>query len=64
MVNLCNDGTKDFVELWKIIHLKIWTQLTYSIIVKPVQTTTPADNHSSKTTNAESVHVFIRQPPY
>ena len=26
-VNLCN-GIKDFVELWEIIHLKIWTQLT------------------------------------
>ena len=25
MVNLCNGGTKDFVELWEIIHLKIWT---------------------------------------
>ena len=21
LVNLCNGGTKDFVELWKIIHL-------------------------------------------
>ena len=21
MVNLCNSGTKDFVELWEIIHL-------------------------------------------
>ena len=40
MVNLCNSGTKDFVELWKIIHLNIWTQLTYSITVKPVQKTT------------------------
>ena len=29
MANLCNGGTKDFVELWKIIHLlNIWTQLT------------------------------------
>ena len=25
MVNLCNDGTKDSVELWEIIHLKILT---------------------------------------
>ena len=40
MVNLCNGGTKDFVELWEIIHLNIWTQLTQSITVKPVQTTT------------------------
>ena len=39
IVNLCNSGTKDFVELWKIIHLNIWTQLTYSITVKPVQKT-------------------------
>ena len=23
MVNLCNGGTKDFAELWEIIHLKI-----------------------------------------
>ena len=23
IVNLCNGGTKDFVELWEIIHLKI-----------------------------------------
>ena len=28
MVNLCNGGMKDFVELWEIIHLNIWTQLT------------------------------------
>ena len=25
MVNLCIGGTKDFAELWEIIHLKIWT---------------------------------------
>ena len=25
MVNLCNAGTKDFAELWEVIHLKIWT---------------------------------------
>ena len=25
MVNWCNGGTKDFVELWEIIHLKIST---------------------------------------
>ena len=23
IVNLCNGGTKDFTELWEIIHLKI-----------------------------------------
>ena len=40
MVNLCNGGTKDSAELWKIIHLNIWTQSTLSITVKPVQTTT------------------------
>ena len=40
MVNLCNGGTKDFLELWEIIHLNIWTQLMWSITVKPVQTTT------------------------
>ena len=28
MVNLCNGWTKDFVKLWEIIYLKIWTQLT------------------------------------
>ena len=28
MVNLCNSGTKDFVELWEIIHLKIWTHFS------------------------------------
>ena len=28
MVNLCNGGTKDFVELWEIIHLKIWTHFS------------------------------------
>ena len=38
MVNLCNRGTKDFVELWQIIHLNMWIQ--QSITVKPVQTTT------------------------
>ena len=26
MVNLCNGGTKDFVELWEVIHLKLWTR--------------------------------------
>ena len=25
MVILCNGGTKDFVELWEVIHLKLWT---------------------------------------
>ena len=25
MVNLCNGGTKDLVELFEIMHLKIWT---------------------------------------
>ena len=40
MVNLCNSGTKDLVELWEIVHLNIWTQLTLSITVKPVQTST------------------------
>ena len=28
IVNLCNGGTKDFVELWEIIHLKIWTHFS------------------------------------
>ena len=28
MVNLCNGETKDFVELWEIIHLKIWTHFS------------------------------------
>ena len=28
MVNLCNDGTKDFVELREIIHLKISTNFS------------------------------------
>ena len=23
VVNLCNGGTKDFMELWKLLHLKI-----------------------------------------
>ena len=40
MGNLCNGGTKDFVELWEIIHVNIWTQLTERITVKPVQTAT------------------------
>ena len=41
MANLCNGGTKDFVELQKIVHLlNIRTQLTQSITVKPVQMTT------------------------
>ena len=39
MVNLCNGGTKYFVELWEIIHLNIWTQLTSSNTFKPAQTT-------------------------
>ena len=26
--NLCNGRTKDFVELWEIILLNIWTKLT------------------------------------
>ena len=28
MVNLGNGGTKGFVELWEIIHLKIWTHFS------------------------------------
>ena len=28
MINLCNGGTKDFVVLWEIIHLKIWTHFS------------------------------------
>ena len=28
MVNLDNGGTKDFVELWEIMHLKIWTHFS------------------------------------
>ena len=40
MVNLCNNGTKDFVKLWETIQLNIWTQLTWNIAVKPVQTST------------------------
>ena len=28
MVSLCNGGTKDFVELWEIIYLKIWTRFS------------------------------------
>ena len=27
-VNLCNGGTKDFVELWEIINLKTWTRFS------------------------------------
>ena len=28
MVNLGNGGTKDFVELWEIMHFKIWTHFS------------------------------------
>ena len=28
MINLCNGGTKDFVKLWEILHLKIWTHFS------------------------------------
>ena len=28
MVNLGNGETKDFVELWKFIHLKIWNHFS------------------------------------
>ena len=28
MVNLGNSGTKDFLELWEIMHLKIWTHFS------------------------------------
>ena len=28
MVNLGNGETKDFVELWKVMHLKIWTHFS------------------------------------
>ena len=28
MVNLGNGGTNDFVELWEIMHLKIWTHFS------------------------------------
>ena len=52
MVNLCNGGTKDFVELWEIIHLKISTHFS---IFPPLQ-----DDHSSKKTNAESAQASSR----
>ena len=29
MVKLCNGGTKDFVELCEIKHLKIWTHFSF-----------------------------------
>ena len=25
MINLCNDGTKDFMEIWEVIHLNLYT---------------------------------------
>ena len=28
MVNLGNGETKDFVELWEVMHLKIWTHFS------------------------------------
>ena len=57
MVNLCNGGTKDFVELWGIIHLKIWTH--FSIRQKNLfwvnlkhYSQTSSSNHLCKTTTS------------
>ena len=59
MVNLYNGGTKDFVKLWEIIHLKIWTHFSirqtklFWINLKHYSQTFLND-HLCKTTNSES----------
>ena len=59
MVNLCNDVTKDFAELWEIILLKIWTHFSirqsklFWINLKYYNQTCSND-HLCKMTNAES----------
>ena len=61
MVNLGNGETKDFVELWEIMHLKIWTHFSirqtklFWINLKHYNQTCSNDHLLSKTTNAESV---------
>ena len=55
MVNLCNGGTKDFVELWEIIHLKSINLNYYS--------QTCSKDHLCKTTNDESTPVENDQQP-
>ena len=46
MVNLCHSGTKDFAELWEIIHLNSVNLKHYS--------QTCLNEHLCKTMNAES----------
>ena len=59
MINLCNGGTKDFVKLWEILHLKIWTHFSirqtklFWIKLKHYSQTCSND-HLCKTTNSES----------
>ena len=65
MVNLCNGGTKDFVELWEIIHLKILTHFSirqrklFWINLKHYSQICSND-HLRKTTNSESAQANSR----
>ena len=55
--NLFNGETKDFVELWEIIHLKIWTHFSirqtrlFWITLKHYSQTCPNDHLCKMTTH-------------
>ena len=58
LVNLCNGGTKDFVELWKINYTLV--EHLNSVNLKHYSETCSND-HLCKTTNAESAQANSRQ---
>ena len=65
MVNLCNGGTKDFVELWEIILMKIWihfpirqTKLFWINLKHYSQTC--SNDRLCKTTDSESAQANSR----
>ena len=65
MVNLGNGGTNDFVELWEIMHLKIWTHFSirqtklFWINLKHYSQTCSNDR-LCKTTDSESAQANSR----
>ena len=58
MMNLCNGGAKDFMVLWEIIHLKIWTRFSIRQtklfwINSKYYSQTCSNDHLFKTTSSE-----------
>ena len=64
MVNLCNGETKDFAELWKFIHLKVWTHFSIrqmKLFWINFCTQTCSNDHLCKTTTC--LRQLILSPP-